>query len=303
MDQETLRSFSPSHERFIGFDSDGCIFDSMELKHKECFIPNIIRFYDLQPVAKYAREAAEFVNLYSHWRGCNRFPGLVKVIELLQERPEVRARGVRLPDMSAIEEFIRTAPSLGNPSLEKAIATTGDASLRHCLEWSHAVNHSIEQMVKGLPPFPGARESLQKVHGRADTMVVSATPAQALRREWEEHGIDKYVGLIAGQELGKKEEQLGLTTTGKYRAGNVLMVGDALGDQKAAKAVGARFYPIVPGSEDESWQRFRDEIVDAFLEGRYTQADEDRLCAAFAEALPSAPPWQRGERHKQAHRD
>ncbi len=296
MDQETLRAFTPRHDHFIGFDSDGCIFDSMELKHKECFIPNIIKFYGLQPVSKYAREAAEFVNLYSHWRGCNRFPGLVKVIELLRERPEVVARGVTLPATTAIEEFIRSAPSLGNPALEKAIAQTGDPALKHCLEWSFAVNNSIEDVVKGLPPFPAARESLEKVFGRADTMVVSATPAEALRREWVEHGIDRFVGLIAGQELGKKEEQLGLTTERKYKPDNILMVGDALGDLKAAKSVHARFYPIVPGREDESWERFRDRVAEEFLNDAYTQEEENALCAEFSEALPSVPPWKRGEK-------
>ncbi len=304
MDKETLRAFTPRHDHFIGFDSDGCIFDSMELKHKECFIPNIIKYYDLQPVAKYAREAAEFVNLYSHWRGINRFPGLVKVIELLRERPEVTARGVTLPPTGAIEEFVRTASSLGNPALEKAIAQGGDAALKHCLAWSNAVNASIEEMVKGLPPFPAARASLEKVVGRADTMVVSATPGEALRREWVEHGIDKFVGLIAGQELGKKEEQLGLTTEGKYKGGKILMVGDALGDLKAAKSVHARFYPIVPGREDASWEKFRDDIVEKFLHDAYTQEEENDLCAEFSEALPSTPPWTRVEKkpvHVSAH--
>ena len=296
MDQETLRSFTPKHDHFIGYDSDGCIFDSMELKHKECFIPNIVRYYDLQSIAKYAREAAEFVNLYSQWRGCNRFPGLVKTIELLRDRTEVAARGVTLPDTAVLEEFIRTARSLGNPALEKAIEANGDPSLIRCLEWSHAVNRSIEEMVKGLPPFPAARESLIKLSGRADDMVVSATPAQALRREWVEHGIDRYVGLIAGQELGKKEEQLGLTTTGKYKPGKVLMIGDALGDLKAARAVQARFYPIVPGREDASWERFRDDISERFLNDSYSQEDENTLCAEFSLALPSTPPWKRSEK-------
>ena len=26
----------------VGIDSDGCAFDTMEVKHKECFIPNTI---------------------------------------------------------------------------------------------------------------------------------------------------------------------------------------------------------------------------------------------------------------------
>lgn len=52
--------FTPKHDYLVGIDSDGCAFDTMELKHKECFIPNIINYWGLQGVSKYAREAAEF---------------------------------------------------------------------------------------------------------------------------------------------------------------------------------------------------------------------------------------------------
>ncbi|MEM7235940.1 MAG: HAD family hydrolase, partial [Planctomycetota bacterium] len=88
-----LRDFRRSHEFFVGIDSDGCAFDTMELKHKECFIPNIIKFFGMQPISKYARETAEFVNLYSRWRGVNRFPALTLTVHLLKDRPEVARRG------------------------------------------------------------------------------------------------------------------------------------------------------------------------------------------------------------------
>ncbi len=67
--QDALRSFRKTADFFVGIDSDGCAFDTMEVKHKECFIPNIVRFYGLAAVSKYVREVAEFLNLYSHWRG------------------------------------------------------------------------------------------------------------------------------------------------------------------------------------------------------------------------------------------
>jgi phosphoglycolate phosphatase-like HAD superfamily hydrolase len=286
-----LKQFKPLHSYFIGFDSDGCIFDSMELKHKECFIPNIIKYYNLQPVSKYAREVAEFVNLYSYWRGINRFPGLVKTLEMLEERPQVRERGVTLPDWTPIQKFCESAPSLGNPALKEAIAKTNDPALKHLLAWSEAINRDVESMVKGLPPFPRVRESLRKLQGRADMMVVSATPAEALHREWEEHGIDKYVAVIAGQEIGKKEEQLGLTVQGKYADGRVLMVGDALGDLKAARAAGALFYPVVPGKEEESWRVFENQIIEQFLSGKYSKETEAAFLAEFEKALPQTPPW------------
>ena len=87
--QAALKAFERRHDFFVGIDSDGCAFDTMEIKHKECFIPNIVKHWDLQAVSKYAREAAEFVNLYSHWRGINRFPAVLMVFDLLRERPEV----------------------------------------------------------------------------------------------------------------------------------------------------------------------------------------------------------------------
>jgi hypothetical protein len=87
-----LREFKPTKEFFIGIDSDGCIFDSMEIKHKECFTPMFIKHFRLQAVSKYAREVWDFVNLYSKTRGANRFPALSKAIKLLGSRPQVQAR-------------------------------------------------------------------------------------------------------------------------------------------------------------------------------------------------------------------
>ena len=99
--KDALRNFKPKHDFFIGIDSDGCAFDTMEVKHKECFIPNIIRYYNLAAVSKYAREAAEFINLYSQWRGINRFPALIMSFDLLIERPEVLRRHHPLPALTS----------------------------------------------------------------------------------------------------------------------------------------------------------------------------------------------------------
>ena len=79
---------TPKYDYLIGVDSDGCVFDTMELKHKECFIPNIINYMELQGVSKYAREAAEFVNLYSKSRGINRFPALTMTMDAFLEAEE-----------------------------------------------------------------------------------------------------------------------------------------------------------------------------------------------------------------------
>jgi phosphoglycolate phosphatase-like HAD superfamily hydrolase len=291
--QACLRSFRKTKAFFIGIDSDGCAFDTMEVKHKECFIPNIIKFFDLAAISKYAREVAEFINLYSFWRGVNRFPGLVLTFDLLAQRPEVARRGFRLPPVPGLRAWIASESTLANSSLQAAIDATDDPDLVATLQWSEAVNQSIAEIARNVPPFPLVRESLIAMDDRADVMVCSATPVAAVCREWKEHGISQHVALIAGQEMGSKADQIALSAAHQYDAYKMLMVGDALGDLRAAEANGALFYPIDPGHEDESWARFHDEALPRFFDGTYAGSFMDAQIKRFRALLPDAPPWER----------
>src|SRR5438046_5442539 len=118
---QILRDFKPAKEFFVGIDSDGCIFDSMEIKHKECFAPMFIKHFQLQAVSRYAREVWEFVNLYSKTRGANRFPALVRALNLLRERPQVRARDVQVTEIRALDEWIARETKLGNATLNAEV--------------------------------------------------------------------------------------------------------------------------------------------------------------------------------------
>jgi phosphoglycolate phosphatase-like HAD superfamily hydrolase len=291
-----LRNFRPQRGFLIGIDSDGCAFDTMEIKHKECFIPNTIEHFGLQPVARYAREAAEFVNLYSKWRGINRFPALIMTLDLLTERRAVRQRSAPIPRLPATRRWIEAESKLGNPALATAVAATnGDAraELEQVLTWSRAVNETVADVVKGVPPYPYVRESIRRASERADLIVVSATPGEALAREWAEHDLARHAAVIAGQELGTKAEHLKVATAERYATGRVLMVGDAPGDLKAARANNALFYPVNPGGEADSWQRLFEEALERFFEGAYAGEYEAARIAEFDALLPDTPPWER----------
>jgi len=288
-----LAEMKPSRPFFVGIDSDGCAFDTMEVKHKECFTPNTIKYWGLQPVSKFAREASEFVNLYSKWRGINRWPALVMVFDLLRERPEVIARHVGIPQAIKIKEFMASGFPLSNDGLRDYLAQRPDPELEQAMAWSKGVNAAVADMVHGVPPFPYVRESLELMHSQADIVVVSATPTEALIREWQEHAIDGYTRVIAGQELGTKKQHLALAAAGKYPPGHVLMVGDAPGDMQAARSNNFLFYPINPGDEDRSWEHFYKEAFQHFVEGDYAGEYEAALIAEFEEYLPEVPPWKK----------
>ena len=286
-----LQDFQPAREFLVGIDSDGCVFDSMEIKHKECFAPMFIKHFKLQAVSKYAREVWEFVNLYSKTRGVNRFPALSNALNLLAERPEVQARGVVPWKTDPLDAWLARQTKLSNSTLQQEIES-GNTDLQTVMDWSLAVNAAIEDIVSGVPPFPLVRETLVRLTEAADVIVVSQTPTDALEREWAEHDIAGHARLIAGQELGTKTDHLRLASGGKYAPRHVLMIGDAPGDFKAAKANHALFFPIVPGHEEAWWQRLFDEGIDRFLQDRFAGDYEAGLLRDFNASLPEKPHWR-----------
>ncbi len=289
---QVLQSFTPAHEFFVGIDSDGCVFDTMEIKHKECFTPMFIKHFGLQPVSRYAREVWEFVNLYSKSRGINRYPALSNALTLLAERPVVDARGATVPGTDSLDAWMATEPRHSLANLRGKVEQSHEPDLQRVLDWSMAVDAQIQDIVHGVPPFPCVRECLERLRVQADTLVISQTPGAALEREWKEHDIARHVALLAGQEMGTKKDHLRMAAGGKYSTGRILMIGDAPGDYSAARFNSALFYPIVPGREEASWQRLLTEGLDVFFSGAYAGDYEAELVREFNASLPERPPWQ-----------
>ena len=157
----------------------------MELKHKECFIPATINYWDLQGVSKYAREAAEFVNLYSTSRGINRFPARSRPWSGPAAGRKSRRGPSRVADPAIAPRLDPARDQAGQPGLEGRGRAEPRSGPDAHVEVVRAINDAVEKMVHGVPPFPCVRESLQKLCPRADILVVSATPHSALLREWE----------------------------------------------------------------------------------------------------------------------
>ena len=295
--RERLKNFPGEKKFLIAIDSDGCVFDSMNPKQIVVFHPQIMEFYELWGIESYLREVAEFVNLFSKMRGCNRFTALQYIFRFLKERPGVQKllleESNSLPDTTSLDDYIKTYKdiSLGNPTLEEYTKKISDESLSKFLEWSKSVNLTISKKIKNLPPFKWVRESLELASKKADLVVVSQTPYEALDREWKEHDLNGYVDAIAGQEMGKKEDHIRIAAQKRYPPDKMLMIGDAPGDKKAADANNALFYPIVPGRETQSWEKLLEEALPKFFKGTFAGGYQENLLAEFDRALPSELAW------------
>ncbi len=293
--QAPLKDFQPKHEFFVGIDSDGCVFDTMEIKHKECFIPNIIKYWNLQAVSKYAREAGEFVNLYSQVAG---HQPLARAADGLRSAggaaPRSQRRGVRLPDVPTLRDWAKTEKKLGNPALKAAVEKTGDPVLKQALAWSEAVNASIADIVHDVPPFPFVRESLEALGNVADMMVRLPDAGRGAARGNGKSTTSPSTPPSSRPGDGQQDR----APEARRRAASmpkdhVLMIGDAPGDFKAAQANGFLFFPVNPGSEDKSWQRFYEEAMARSSRAPTPATTRAKLIAEFEALLPDVPPWKR----------
>lgn len=287
-----LKVFKKEKEFLVCIDSDGCAINTMEIKHKECFGPKMVDIWDLGEISKDVLEVWNFVNLYSKWRGINRFKGLVKVFELLKDKKTIKEQGVEIPNFESIRKWVKSAEQLSNPALEATLKEKNDSDLEKALIWSKAVNESIANLSNDHPPFQYVHETLEKMEKYADIVVVSSANAEALDKEWNLHGIARYVKVIAGQEMGSKTMCIRVAKENRYNSDHVIMIGDAPGDLKAAKDNHVLYYPIITGKENESWKQLFEESFDTFIDGQYKGEYQEKLIHEFNNVLSSDLPWE-----------
>ena len=257
----------------IGVDSDGTAFDSMNIKHLDAFIPAALEIW---PMAE--AEAARFgeieqrINLFSATRGINRFPGLLQAFEeLRREYPESAAGG----DLADFRAYLAGETRYSAATLKRWTESRPSAELEKVLAWSARADELFTRACEGLMPYPGVREALEDAHGRAAVAVISSAAKAGLEKDWEAGGLTPFVDRIMSQEDGSKAAQL-RKAVAESGAAHALMLGDTDSDGEEAHAAGAMFYPIMPGREEESWARFRSEILPMFLKGEYTAEAEAR---------------------------
>jgi len=284
--KDDLVYLKPKHDVLIAIDSDGCVFDSMTIKQR-IFHTGIIKFWGLEAVESDFRKVAEWTALFSPWRGLNRFELLLRI---LQGVSKYIPACTNPPPTEALEAFAKSGVPLSADELAKWIERTGDPELKRALEWSRSVSKEIAA-VRQMPVFDGVSQGLEKIRMAADSIVVSQTDAAALVHEWRNAGLDRFVDVIAGAELGSKIESLGTVMKGRYAPERTLMVGDAPGDLETARATGSLFFPIIPGEEVASWVELREEGLERLLNGTFGGAYQKILIDRFNKVLSVVPPW------------
>lgn len=261
-------------------DSDGCAIDTMEVKHRKCFAPEMIKTWNLQENEDYILNLWYDINLYTQQRGINRFKGLVETFKVLRDK-----NIAEIEDLDTLIEWVETTNELSNNSLKREIEKTNSEGLKMALAWSLAVNESIENLPQDDEPFEGVKVGLEGISKLADISVVSSANGEALDSEWNRHDLVKYLKALLGQEAGTKQHCIAELKKKGYDANKILMVGDAPGDLQAAQNNGVFFYPILVNKEGFSWDRLLNEAVPKLIKGEFTKEYQEMLIKEFNDTL------------------
>lgn len=259
-------------------DSDGCAMDTMDMKHKNCFGPQMVKFWGLENHKKEVLDIWNKINLYSETRGTNRFPGLELTLKACREK------GFLQEDFSPLTKWLETASGFSNGTLKAALDEEKNPLLEKVLLWSENVNAAIKKLPPSHP-FDGVKETLEYMGKYADLAVVSSANREAVEGEWTRHGMIGLVKEVMAQDSGSKAACIGKLLEEGYEKDCVMMIGDAPGDRKAAEKNGVLFYPVVIRREEECWKKLKKEAFVRFMDGTYKGSFQDGLLNQFHEAL------------------
>ena len=273
-----LDDFTRKQRFAVCVDSDGCAMDTMNIKHFRCFGPCMVKEWGLQRWEKPILDRWNVINLFSLTRGINRFKGLAMALG------EINAQYTPIDGIEALQAWADSAPELSNDAVEKE-------AFRHpifqkALAWSRAVNRSIEALPpEEVKPFEGVKEALAAAHTQADVVVVSSANPEAVRKEWQRFGLLDHVDLICTQEMGSKAYCIRRLAEKGYAPEEILMCGDAPGDEAAAAENRVLYFPILVRHEAESWMQFVSEALPRFLGGAYAGEYQEEQLRRFRDNL------------------
>ncbi len=267
----------------ICVDSDGCAMDTMTIKHVKCFGPDIITTWNLESYQDAILERWNTINLYSKTRGINRFSGLCMMLS------EIDAQYTSITDLADLRDWVEHTDAFSEKKLMEEIERKPESDcLNKALQWSRKVNIDIDNLKDDEKVnFAGVKEALELSKTQADVAIVSSANRKAMEEEWIRCKIMNYVDYPMAQDVGTKEKCLLKMIAEGYNPATILMIGDAMGDYKAAKAAGVRFYPIKVGHETESWQHFTNQVYQQFISGNYTPEAEQAEYQSFVDNFVS----------------
>ena len=110
-----LTDFTKKREFLVCMDSDGCVMNTVRIKHTTVMCPELIRVFALDEQADFITAAWDEINLHTITRGISRFESVRLVFDRLKNR------GIEIPGSEDIAAWVDTATELSTASLQREL--------------------------------------------------------------------------------------------------------------------------------------------------------------------------------------
>ena len=95
-------NYQKKNKYLVCIDSDGCAIDSMDIKHYLCFGPCMVIEWKLDKWRDQILNRWNEVNLFKKTRGINRFKGLSKALQ------EINEKYIKIEDLDILVNWVET---------------------------------------------------------------------------------------------------------------------------------------------------------------------------------------------------
>ncbi|MFZ2635980.1 MAG: hypothetical protein WAZ99_06380 [Rectinemataceae bacterium] len=250
-DSRAAAQVHPSgNKKLIVVESEGAVFDGLRHRHEQGYLPAFIGRFAWGADPSLCARIWRSVALESRFRGEAPQVCLAAALRLLNTRyPSVR----RVAVAKALETHL-AARAPGTPGLDRAVS---GAAADLVADWQSMAEGLLREA--GPPPvFEEASRFLARTAAECpdtDVLVLSRYPEATALNLWEMAGLGDRFLRIAGCERGDMAEYLRSALEAGYDTVPLLVIGSCRSTWIASQSASARFYPIVPGKEAESWLR------------------------------------------------
>lgn len=251
-----------TRKALVVVESEGTVFDSLAVRHRNAYLPAFVSCFAFG--AEYEECASLWINaaLNSRLRGQD---PLVILLYSLRKLEKSHPSARRMAVTGSLENLISKRHI---PLLSLAESPEGSPE-RLILDWLSMASSLLDVEIDA-PCFPQAKQFFSLLRDAAPNVQVlahsSVDEALALH-EWEMAGLGDAFLRLAGRERGDFSSYLRQAMENGFDSVPLLVVGSTLRSWQAAQAVCARFYPILPGKEDASWEFLAEEYFPSFIRG------------------------------------
>lgn len=196
-----LTDFTKKREFLICMDSDGCVMDTVRIKHSTVMCPELIRVFALDDHADFITAAWDEINLHTITRGISRFESVRLVFDGLKNRG-IETRAAR------ILRWVRYRDGAFHGQPQRELQKTGSLPCASCRSGTTPATAVFRRWSRRLSRSPAWRKACASCTPWPDVAVVSAANESAIASEWKRYGLARHADVIFGQEVGSKANSI-----------------------------------------------------------------------------------------------